>query len=164
MASVLDILFRIAHDRSHSPDRGSVKDQTDFYHHRLLLGRGTKAFWRKLRKRTADQIYKSWYPSALSWHKVRLCALHTFCMRHCTLCSSNLNYDTILTIHLFATCIRWHFIGPASSMSNVKTVLKCRNLFMVETLQSIKVANLMNDHLKRSKRKEKLNVMVQSRF
>lgn len=57
--------------------------------------------------------------------------------------------------------IRWHFIGPASSMSNVKTVLKCRNLFMVETLQSIKVANLMNDHLKRSKRKEKLNVMVQ---
>lgn len=57
--------------------------------------------------------------------------------------------------------IRWHFIGPASSSSNVKTVMRCRNLFMVETLQNIKVANQMDEILKRSKREEKLNVMVQ---
>ena len=58
--------------------------------------------------------------------------------------------------------LRWHFIGPASSSSNVKTVMRCRNLFMVETLQNIKVANQMDEILKRSKREEKLNVMVQS--
>jgi len=57
--------------------------------------------------------------------------------------------------------IRWHFIGPAASTSNVKTVMKCRNLFMVETLQSVKVADLMNDSLMRTKRDEKLNVMIQ---
>ena len=33
---------------------------------------------------------------------------------------------------------------------------------MVETLQNIKVANQMDEILKRSKREEKLNVMVQS--
>lgn len=57
--------------------------------------------------------------------------------------------------------IRWHYIGSATSSSHAKTLLKCHNLFMVETLTSIKVANLMNDSLKRSKGKEKLNVMVQ---
>ena len=58
---------------------------------------------------------------------------------------------------------RWHFIGPAASTSNVKTVMKCRNLFMVETLQSVKVADLMNDSLMRTKQDEKLNVMIQSK-
>jgi len=57
--------------------------------------------------------------------------------------------------------IRWHFIGPATTTSNVKLVLKSPNLFMVETVQSIKIVDLMNGILKKSKRRDKLNIMVQ---
>jgi len=57
--------------------------------------------------------------------------------------------------------IRWHFIGPATNTSNAKLVLKSPNLFMVETVQSIKIVDLMNGILKKSKRREKLNIMVQ---
>merc|ERR1712168_854221 len=57
--------------------------------------------------------------------------------------------------------IRWHFIGPATTTSNVKLVLKSPNLFMVETVQSVKIADLMNGIMKKSKRATQLNVMVQ---
>lgn len=57
--------------------------------------------------------------------------------------------------------IKWHFIGPASSTSNVKTVMKCPNLFVVETVQNTKIVDFMNQSLSKSNRKEKLNVMLQ---
>ena len=58
---------------------------------------------------------------------------------------------------------RWHFIGPATTTSNVKLVLKSPNLFMVETVQSTKIADLMNGLMKRSKRAAMLHVMVQGK-
>jgi len=68
--------------------------------------------------------------------------------------------------------IKWHFLGPVywtpskhsqevKNKSNVKFLMNCRNLFMLESLQSVYVVNQINGILRQSKRREKLNVMVQ---
>lgn len=61
----------------------------------------------------------------------------------------------------FCPEIRWHFIGPSTQSSSLKTVLKCPNLFMIETIQNIKSVELLNKSLKKRISMDKINVMIQ---
>jgi len=56
--------------------------------------------------------------------------------------------------------IQWHFIGHLQS-NKVKKVLGVPNLFMVETIDSEKLANAVNNTWEKLNREQKLNVMVQ---
>lgn len=72
-----------------------------------------------------------------------------------------LTKSTDADVQRFCPEIKWHFIGPASSSSNVKLVMKCPNLYVVETVQSAKIVNLMSGILQKSRRSNKLGVMIQ---
>ncbi|XP_065919642.1 pyridoxal phosphate homeostasis protein-like [Dysidea avara] len=56
--------------------------------------------------------------------------------------------------------IKWHFIGHLQS-NKIKQLLSVNQLWMVESVDSIKLADLLNKHWGLDDRDEKLNVMVQ---
>lgn len=56
--------------------------------------------------------------------------------------------------------IRWHFIGHLQS-NKAKVVTQIPNLYMIESIDSVKLANAVNKHVAKVDREEKLRVMVQ---
>ncbi|XP_043938998.1 pyridoxal phosphate homeostasis protein isoform X2 [Protopterus annectens] len=63
---------------------------------------------------------------------------------------------------LLSACpeIKWHFIGHLQK-NNVNKLLAAPNLFMVETIHSIKLADRVNNCWQKKGTSQKLNVMVQ---
>ncbi|XP_065919292.1 pyridoxal phosphate homeostasis protein-like [Dysidea avara] len=56
--------------------------------------------------------------------------------------------------------IKWHFIGHLQC-NKIKALIRVSGLWMVESVDSIKLAHLLNKHWGLDDRDEKLNVMVQ---
>lgn len=56
--------------------------------------------------------------------------------------------------------IKWHFIGHLQS-NKVNKITTIPNLYMIETIDSEKLANTVNKSWKRVEEKEPLNVMIQ---
>lgn len=56
--------------------------------------------------------------------------------------------------------IKWHFIGHLQG-NKCKTILKIPNLYMVQTVHSMKLADKLNQACVNAERKDKLNILVQ---
>eukprot|EP00924_Labyrinthula_sp_SR-Ha-C_P008975 snap_masked-scaffold_2-processed-gene-8.23-mRNA-1 protein AED:0.02 eAED:0.02 QI:0/-1/0/1/-1/1/1/0/236 len=56
--------------------------------------------------------------------------------------------------------LRWHYIGKLQS-GNINKLLQVRNLFMVHTIDSVKIAKKLNSALVRENKESQLKVLVQ---